>query len=194
LILKVNKNLLLIKKTRIFSVYSTQPKPEKLKRTTPFMGCGYRKQMKRKRLKSKEVNRELADYNLELSKKDSVELIEEGKLKILSFNGEGAFFDHENKWSPTLKYLQSNELLKKIVVDMGAVKFVVNGADIMRPGIVEIEEGVKEGDFVVVVDVENGKPLIVGVALFGSEEMQEKSEGKVIKNIHYVGDEIWRMK
>ena len=33
--------------------------------------------------------------------------------------------------------------LKKIAVDMGAVKFVVSGADIMRPGIVEIEEGIE---------------------------------------------------
>ena len=76
---------------------------------------------------------------------------------------------------------------------MGAIRFVVNGADIMRPGIVEIEAGIKKDDFVAVVDKNNQKPLAVGIALFSSEEMKAMSSGKVIKNIHYVGDELWKM-
>ena len=89
--------------------------------------------------------------------------------------------------------LQERNVLKKITVDMGAVKFVVNGADIMRPGIVEIEEGILKDEFVAVIDKNNQKPLAVGIALFSSEEMKSMTSGKVIKNIHYVGDELWRM-
>ncbi len=33
--------------------------------------------------------------------------------------------------------------LKEIIVDMGAVEFVTNGADVMAPGIVEIDENIK---------------------------------------------------
>ncbi len=73
---------------------------------------------------------------------------------------------------------------------MGAVKFVVNGADIMRPGIVEIAD-VNEGEYVVIVDENNRKALAVGIALYSGEEMKQKDGGKVIKNIHYVGDELW---
>ena len=76
---------------------------------------------------------------------------------------------------------------------MGAVRFVVNGADIMRPGIVEIQAGIEKDDFVAVVDKNNKKPLAVGIALYSSEEMRVMASGKVIKNIHYVGDELWRM-
>ena len=75
---------------------------------------------------------------------------------------------------------------------MGAVKFVVNGADVMRPGIVEIEEGIAKDEFVAVIDKNNKKPLAVGIALFSSEEMKGMNSGKVIKNIHYVGDELWK--
>ena len=76
---------------------------------------------------------------------------------------------------------------------MGAVKFVINGADIMRPGITEIEDGINENDFIVIVDVNNQKSLAVGIALLNSEEMRSSTSGKVIKNIHYVGDEIWKI-
>ena len=74
---------------------------------------------------------------------------------------------------------------------MGAIKFVVNGADIMRPGITEIQDGIEKDKFVVVIDEKNKKPLAVGLALFNSQEMQTATSGKVIKNIHFVGDEIW---
>jgi len=84
------------------------------------------------------------------------------------------------------------ERLKKITVDMGAIKFVINGADIMRPGITEIEEGIAKDELVVIIDERNKKPLVVGIALYDSAEMKKITSGKVVKNIHYVGDEIWK--
>ena len=94
---------------------------------------------------------------------------------------------------PTLKLLQTYlGLLKKIVVDMGAVKFMISGADVMRPGIKEIAAGINKDDFVVIMDVNNHKPLAVGIAQLSGTEMQAATSGKVIKNIHYVGDELWK--
>jgi PUA-domain protein len=154
--------------------------------------------MKRARIKAKELNRELANggYDLEYSKKDSVEIgvDKEKELKVVLVNQGLCFFYYEDKLLPSLKLLQNKpELLKKVVVDMGAVKFVVNGADIMRPGIVEIDSGFEKDDFIVVVDVNNKKALSVGQAMFSSEDMQQMGSGKVVKNIHYVGDEIWNL-
>ena len=149
--------------------------------------------MKRIQLRSKELNKELETYKVEITKKDQVELIEEQKYNIILINKKSAFFYYQNKTVPTLKYLQENNILKKITVDMGAVKFVINGADIMRPGIVEIEEGIAQNEFVSVIDKNNKKPLAVGIALFSSEEMKAMASGKVIKNIHFIGDELWRM-
>ena len=131
--------------------------------------------MKRKQLKSKDLNRQLGHYNINLSKKDQVELLEDEKLKLILINKEPSFFYYQGREVPTLKYLQSHDLLKKITVDMGAVKFVVNGADVMRPGITEIEE-IPKDDFIVVIDENNKKPLSVGVALFGAEEMKKPWE------------------
>ena len=149
--------------------------------------------MKRRQLKSKELNKLVAKYGVVLHKKDVCELIE-GNNKIILVNKEPSFFYYNEEVLPTLHQLQKKiNLLKHVTVDMGAVKFVVNGADVMRPGIVEIEDGIEKDDFIVIIDENNKKPLSVGIALLGSEEMRSEKEGKVIKNIHYVGDEIWKV-
>lgn len=154
--------------------------------------------MKRTRIKAKELNKELANagYQLKYTKKDSLEVgvDKEKELKVVLVNQELSFFYYDDKLLPSLKLLQSKpNLLKHVVVDMGAVKFVVNGADIMRPGIVEISPEFDKDDFVVILDVNNKKPLAIGQAIFSSEEMQGMNAGKVIKSIHYVGDEIWNL-
>ncbi len=147
--------------------------------------------MKQKPLKAKEVNKLIP--GLELSKKDNVVLVEDENYKIVTVNKEPYFFYYEDKMVPTLKLLQTKDLLKKITVDMGAIKFVVNGADIMRPGITKIQEGIEKNEAIVIVDENHQKPLAIGIALLSTEEMEKASSGKVIKNIHYVGDEIWKI-
>ena len=89
-----------------------------------------------------------------------------------------------------------------VVVDAGAVRFVVNGADIMKPGIVSADPEIAAGDLVIVVEERHKKPLAVGRALVPGTEMRgetrmgegisvEKCEGKAVKSLHHVGDAIW---
>jgi PUA domain protein len=78
---------------------------------------------------------------------------------------------------------------KLVVVDSGAVRFVVNGADIMRPGIVSADPEIAVGDLVVIVEERYKKPLAIGRALAAGTDM--KGEGKAVKSLHHVGDAIW---
>jgi PUA domain protein len=82
------------------------------------------------------------------------------------------------------------DFLPKVVVDMGAIPFVCNGADIMAPGIVEVDS-FQQGSLVVVRDVTHGKALAVGKSIKSSTEIESEKKGKVIKNLHYVGDKFW---
>ena len=82
-------------------------------------------------------------------------------------------------------------ILKTITVDMGAVKFVVKGADIMRPGITKIDETIESNDLVTIVDEKHNKPIGIGLALFSGKEMLKVTSGKCVKNLHYVSDKIW---
>lgn len=77
-----------------------------------------------------------------------------------------------------------------ITVDAGAVSFVSNGADVMRPGIVETDEEITEGDLVAIAEETHGKVLAIGRALTDSDDMLGDS-GKVIESVHYVGDDLY---
>lgn len=79
---------------------------------------------------------------------------------------------------------------KLVVVDAGAVRFIVNGADIMNPGIVEADAEIAVGDLVIVVEERHKTPLAIGRALIAGTEM--KGEGKAVKSLHHVGDQIWK--
>ncbi|MFX1474016.1 MAG: PUA domain-containing protein [Promethearchaeota archaeon] len=81
--------------------------------------------------------------------------------------------------------------LPKIVVDMGAVPHIANGADVMGPGIVAADDSITEGDIVVVVDQKSQTPLAVGRAIFGADKMSTKSKGRAVTVIMYVGDWLW---
>ncbi len=79
-----------------------------------------------------------------------------------------------------------------VTVDSGAVQFVSNGADVMRPGIVEADEDVRKGDLVVINEETHGKFLGVGRALADGTEMVG-TEGRVIESLHHVGDELYEL-
>jgi len=138
---------------------------------------------------SARIEQELGTANF-FSKKDEVEI----RGSIYYKNKQPVFFEQDGRLFPTLKCLLNNELkLKKIVVDMPAVPFVAKGADIMRPGIVELDPKIEKDEIIAIVDENNKKPLAIGISLFSGEELNKMEKGKVIKMIHYVGDEIWKV-
>ncbi len=161
--------------------------------------------MKKHQIRKKEIkdiNQQIEKYRIEIDIKDKVEFAEiehKGKKERFVFvNEKPWFYYYDNEMIPVLKLLNDKEgdeeiVMKRVIVDMGAVKFVVGGADIMRPGITEIDTGFVEGDFLVIIDEKNKKNLAVGKALSGSEDMKNTDSGKVVKNIHFVGDWIWEL-
>jgi PUA domain protein len=80
--------------------------------------------------------------------------------------------------------------IPKVVVDLGAVKPIASGADVMGPGIKEVEGNFNPGDLVAVVDEKLKAIIALGIAQRSSDEAKER--GKTIKNIHHAGDTIWR--
>ncbi|MBT3284249.1 RNA-binding protein [Candidatus Bathyarchaeota archaeon] len=109
--------------------------------------------------------------------------------ELYLFDESIEFVKDENGIYPFLggSYLDS---IPKVVVDMGAIRFVCNGADVMAPGITEIGS-FDEGDLVVIRDINHGKALAIGIANKSSADIEASKKGKVIKNLHYVGDKLW---
>jgi PUA domain protein len=117
---------------------------------------------------------------------------------LLLVQAKPCFFQVADTWYPTLHVLLDNpKLLPQVVVDKGAIRFVVNGADIMRPGIVTADHWSVDGkdhQVVVIVDETVGKPIAVGTCALSSEDLLKESSGKLIKNLHRIGDDIWNRK
>jgi len=100
--------------------------------------------------------------------------------------------------APTLffvhKSTRANSLPQypRAVVDAGAIKPIINGADVMRPGIRELVGEFGRGDVVLVSD-EKGRVIAVTVALFSKAEILQMQRGKVLLNIHHLGDRLWKI-
>lgn len=147
-----------------------------------------------KKKKLKELKRDLGEYSQIIPNKASVELLEVDNNSFILVNGEPHIIIIDNKPFPTLKAALENDIGgKTVVVDMGAVKFVTNGADIMSPGIVATDNDVKPGNIVVIVDETYKKPLSIGIAKINGEKMVENDSGKAVRNIHHIGDDIWNL-
>jgi len=95
-----------------------------------------------------------------------------------------------------LPFLDDIPILEKfpyVTVDMGAVKFVCKGANIMRPGITKFSD-FESGEIVCVVEESQNKFLAVGKAEMSSKELEDTKKGEVIKNMHYISDIFWESK
>ena len=95
-----------------------------------------------------------------------------------------------------LPFLDDIPILEKfpyVTVDMGAIKFVCKGANVMRPGITKFSD-FESGEIVCVIEESQKKFLAVGKAKMSSKELDETNKGEVIKNMHYISDNFWESK
>jgi len=112
---------------------------------------------------------------------DEAQIITGNGIKILKVND-----DH-------LPFLSETETLKKfpsVMVDMGAVKFMCKGANVMRPGIKKFTEFEKD-KLVCIIEESQHKFLAVGKAMVSSSELENMDKGEVVKNLHYISDKFW---
>jgi PUA domain protein len=124
---------------------------------------------------------------------ERVEIADEA-IDLVLADGEpyAVYFDGEP--APTVRGANAADPAKRIVtVDAGAVSFVSDGADVMRPGIVGVTDDVESGDLVLIAEEAHGKVLAVGRARVPSAELPGDS-GKVVDSIHHVGDDLYQFR
>ena len=77
-----------------------------------------------------------------------------------------------------------------VTVDSGAISFVSDGANVMRPRIVDATDDIEPDDLVVVVEENHSKALAVARAETHGDDMVGDF-GKVLENLHHVGDDLY---
>ena len=124
---------------------------------------------------------------------NAFELVEFGDFEfdLVLVDGEPLVFYVDDEPFLTVHGANAHPPTRHVVtVDAGAVAFVSNGADVMRPGIVEADAEIEAGELVVIVEETHGKALAVGRAMTDGTDMVGES-GKVVESIHHVGDELY---
>jgi PUA domain protein len=102
-------------------------------------------------------------------------------IKILKINDD---------YLPFLSETETLEKFPNVTVDMGAIKFMCKGANLMRPGIKKFTEFDKD-KLVCIIEESQHKFLAVGKSMVASSELEEMQKGEVIKNMHYISDNFW---
>lgn len=122
----------------------------------------------------------------------AIEEVKTDEGNYLTKDGKIWFFDYEEKKIPSIHFLRESKInLPKVVVDTGAIRFITNGADVMAPGIVYFDKRIVTGSIVAIQEEKAESLLGVGISLIDSEEFEKTRQGKVIKTIHHLKDEIW---
>jgi PUA domain protein len=114
---------------------------------------------------------------------NETQLITGKEIKILKIRDEHIPFLSETVTLEKFPYVQ---------VDMGAVKFMCKGANLMRPGIKKFSEFSKN-DIVCIVEESQNKFLAIGKSEVNSSELDSMDKGEVLKNLHYISDKAWEI-
>jgi len=114
---------------------------------------------------------------------EDAQIIVGNGVKILKTN---------NDYIPFLSEINLLEKFPYVRVDMGAVKFMCKGANVMRPGIKNYNEFEKE-KIVCIIEESQHKFLAVGKSLVSSSEIEKMEKGEIIKNLHYISDKFWEI-
>jgi len=112
---------------------------------------------------------------------DEAQIITGNGIKILKINDD---------FLPFLSETETLEKFPSVMVDMGAVKFMCKGANVMRPGIKKFTEFEKD-KLVCIIEESQHKFLAVGKAMVSSSELENMDKGEVVKNLHYISDKFW---
>ncbi|VDM34581.1 unnamed protein product [Hydatigera taeniaeformis] len=147
-------------------------------------------------------NLEIAKDYLEriLPRKEPLKLLNHDHIELFADpSGEVIFFrQRDGPFVPSLKLLHKYPfLLPQLQIDRGAIKHVLNGSNIMCPGLTS--PGAKLCDVpanTVVAIMAEGKEnaVAVGVTVLSTREMLDVNKNVGVETLHYLNDGLWQMK
>ncbi|HME19322.1 MAG TPA: PUA domain-containing protein [Nitrososphaerales archaeon] len=129
--------------------------------------------------------------SLELSRSAQASCEEPEDGVVFVHIGEMVFVKSGETFVPFLGSAAALSLFPSATVDAGAIKFLLNGADVMRPGIRTFDGWGDKGRTVVIREEQKARAIAVGTATVPSEEASAMTKGVCLTNVHHVGDRFW---
>jgi PUA domain protein len=153
---------------------------------------------RRHRLRRKEAREFLDKVStslqiIKLRTEKNIEIVKINSHQLFFISGVPTIIAFNDEVFPTLSNQDILTQLPAIVVDRGAVPHICNGADLMAPGIVRINDDFEVDRIIVVVDATHLKAISIVKSLYASHQILVKKRGKVAINLHYIGDKLWNV-
>jgi len=130
---------------------------------------------------------------LNLPKSAQAHCSEPGEGAVFVVLGVFEFVQTGGNFFPYLGSQTTLALFPQAFVDEGAIKFLLNGADVMRPGMRKFDDWGPAGKMVVVREEKKGRAIAAGPSTVASAEARGMTKGGCIRNVHYLGDKYWNM-
>jgi len=128
----------------------------------------------------------------------SAKLKSDNKVEIIFYEGVVFGCIKDKILIPSLRIVHKwGDAFTKMRVDKGGIKFVMGGANVMAPGLLnpggEMDE-VEAGKVVTIHGEGKEFAMAVGVTKFSTAEIRQMGKGIVIDTVHFLGDTLWHMK
>lgn len=116
--------------------------------------------------------------------------------QLVSNLEEYLFFSYENNWIPTLRVLYSlPDLLPVVMVDRGAIKHIIKGADVMCPGLTHkdarMDTELPAGTVVQIRAFGKELAVAIGILTLSTAEIRSVNKGMGVQVLHYLGDLLY---
>jgi malignant T-cell-amplified sequence len=133
-----------------------------------------------------------AGIHLEVPRSAQVEILEpDEESKFVIIDGRFTFVKGGDGYLPFVGSAEAVGLFPSVTIDEGALKYIIKGADVMRPGISKYDDWGEAGRLVVVREDKKGRAAAVGRTGVASSEMADLKKGNCVKNLHHAGDKFW---
>ncbi|KAF8456744.1 hypothetical protein BDZ91DRAFT_745286 [Kalaharituber pfeilii] len=136
-------------------------------------------------------------------KKSDLGLIKaQDKTSLYAVGNEVLFFQtSDDTIYPHLKLVHKfPQCFPTLQVDRGAIRFILDGAQLMCPGLTSPgaklpppEEAVPVGKVVVIAAEGKEHACMVGKTKLSSEDIKKVNKGVGVETVHYLGDGLWGM-
>ncbi|KAG9045633.1 translation machinery-associated protein 20 [Tulasnella sp. UAMH 9824] len=122
-------------------------------------------------------------------------------ISIYALLGEPLFFQQKNgPFFPTLRLLHKYpQLLPRVQVDRGAIRFLLAGANMMCPGFTSAggrlppaEEAIPAGAPVAIYCEGKEEPAAIGITKLSTEDIKKVNKDVGVELVTYLGDDLWK--
>ncbi|VDN53722.1 unnamed protein product [Dracunculus medinensis] len=136
-----------------------------------------------------------------LPKKESFKLVKcKDHIELIAdFEGNIIFIKPRDiSYIPSLRLLHKYPfMMPHQQVDKGAIKFVLNGSQIMCPGLTspgaKMNEDIPKDSLVAIMAEGKEHALAIGIMKLSPEEIRSVNKGIGIENLHHLNDGMWKL-